>query len=162
MSKIVKVEDIKEKEKLINFFREIWSDDLENTQDINYFLESDIFYIKEKEKIACVMEIIFVKNNKSYFSEKYDFECISSINEENFVFISRVATKTDYRNKWYAKELINYIEKYYPKNINIYTWVEDLNFSFYEKLWFKNIWPEIKFKNYSCFNYIKIIPPTSL
>lgn len=152
---IKQAKSLNEKRKCIQFYQNIWSDDLEKQVDIEYFLESDIFYIEVNKKIIACIEVFIKKNNHEYYKNRYDFAAIKKISKENFVYISRLATHKNFRNKWYAWKLLSYIIKIYEQQWikNIYTTLEDYNFDFYKKFSFIQDSQHFQLKNYKCYNF---------
>ncbi len=154
---IFKADSLEIKNKCMLFYKNIWSDDLDKKVDIQYFLESDIFYILNNNEIIACIEVFIKNNNDNYYKQRYDYEAIKKISKEDFVYISRLATRKNFRNKWYAWKLLSHIIKIYKQQWikNIYTTLEDYNFDFYKKYWFKQSWWKIIIKGYECYNFKK-------
>lgn len=152
---IQKADYLKVKNKCINFYQKIWSDDLEKQDDIKYFLESDIFYIEFDKKIIACIEVFIKNRNDDFYKNRYDFDAIKNISKDHFLYISRLATHKDFRNKWHAWKLLSHIIKIYKQQWikNIYTTLEDYNFDFYKKFGFIQDWNEFQLKNYKCYNF---------
>lgn len=152
---IKQAKSLDEKNKCIQFYQNIWPDDLEKQVDIQYFLESDIFYIEVNNKIICCIELFKKDKTDEYYKNRYDFDAIKNISEKSFIYLSRLATHKDFRNKWYAWKLLDYVIKKYSDQWikNIYTTLEDYNFDFYKKFSFIQDWNQFQLKNYKCYNF---------
>ena len=96
---IQKANSLEIKKKCIIFYQNIWLDDLDKQLDIQYFLDSDIFYIEFEKKIIASIEVFKKDKKNDFYKNRYDFKSIETINDNDYIFLSRLATLEEYRKK---------------------------------------------------------------